>query len=204
MTEYGWGSLPALIVCPLPGRYISAVQHLRSLFIPVHHRHQLFVCEPFLSSAGCLLPHSARPLLAANAVCAMLSLQALLNPEPANGRAVCLRQPASVVVSNSTPDATTASRGAMDAHLTVRRRASRSTTPLPKSKTQGPVRFPPFEVVDEAANQHIARYQISSFGQIQQCCEHIPYNSTKKDFYEKTGRESIEGMVTRTTLWATS
>ncbi|POR39629.1 Transcriptional repressor XBP1 [Tolypocladium paradoxum] len=122
----------------------------------------------------------------------MLPLQSLLNPAPSNGRAPCLRQPASVVVSNSTPDATTASRGAMDAHLALRRRASRSATPLPKSKTQGPVRFPPFEVVDEATIQHITRYQISSFGQIQQCCEHIPYNSTKKDFYEKTGRESIE------------
>ncbi|KND92879.1 Transcriptional repressor XBP1, partial [Tolypocladium ophioglossoides CBS 100239] len=155
---------------------------------PVRHRHQPFVCELSLSSVGCLLPRSGRPLLAANAVCAMLPLQSLLNPAPA----ACLRQPASIVVSNSTPNTTTASGGAMDAHLSFRRRPSRSATPLPKSKTQGPVRFPPFEVVDEAAIQHIARYQISSFGQIQQCCEHIPYNSTKKDFYEKTGRESIE------------
>ncbi|GJN80876.1 hypothetical protein PLIIFM63780_004406 [Purpureocillium lilacinum] len=41
----------------------------------------------------------------------------------------------------------------------------------------------------------IAKYQIDVFGRIQQCCEHIPYNSTKKDFFEKTGRESIEAFT---------
>ncbi|KAJ6444453.1 APSES transcription factor Xbp1 [Purpureocillium lavendulum] len=71
-------------------------------------------------------------------------------------------------------------------------RSSRNTPSLPRFKTQGPVRYPPFEDVNDAAAQEIAKYQIGAFGHIQQCCEHIPYNSAKKDFFEKTGRESIE------------
>ncbi|ODA76302.1 hypothetical protein RJ55_08147 [Drechmeria coniospora] len=68
----------------------------------------------------------------------------------------------------------------------------RSTPALPPSRTQGPVMFPAFQAIDEEAAREVARYRILSFGQIHQFCEHIPYNSSKKDFYEKTGRESIE------------
>ena len=57
------------------------------------------------------------------------------------------------------------------------------------------MRYPPFEDVNDAAAREVAKYQIDVFGRIQQCCEHIPYNSTKKDFFEKTGRESIEGKM---------
>lgn len=63
-----------------------------------------------------------------------------------------------------------------------------------KSKAKGSVNFPPFENLDEAALREINVYQIYPFGKIQEYCRHIPYNSGKKDFYEKTGRESFEGM----------
>ncbi|KAM4056783.1 hypothetical protein HRG_003648 [Hirsutella rhossiliensis] len=95
-------------------------------------------------------------------------------------------------MSASALDRTAAARGRMDARQTLGRPVLRSAASLLKSRTQGPVRFPPFEDVGAHIMQEIVAYQISSFGQIQQCSEHIPYNSTKKNFYEKTGRESIE------------
>lgn len=64
---------------------------------------------------------------------------------------------------------------------------------LVKSKAKGTVNFPPFENLDDASMREINRYQIFPFGNIEEYCRHIPYNSGKKDFYEKTGRESFEG-----------
>lgn len=64
---------------------------------------------------------------------------------------------------------------------------------MTKSKLRGPIRYPPFEDVDEDALAEIRRFQISPFGTIQQSSLHIPYNSGKKDFTVKTGRESFEG-----------
>lgn len=62
-----------------------------------------------------------------------------------------------------------------------------------KIKAKGSVNFPPFEALDETSMREIKRYQIYPFGDITDYCRHIPYNSGKKDFYDKTGRESFEG-----------
>jgi hypothetical protein len=43
--------------------------------------------------------------------------------------------------------------------------------------------------------REISRYNVSPFGSIQHNCRHIPYNSGKKDFFDKTGRESFEGRL---------
>ncbi|KAF4513566.1 hypothetical protein G6O67_000821 [Ophiocordyceps sinensis] len=80
----------------------------------------------------------------------------------------------------------------MDVRQVLKRPVARSAASPLRSRTQGPVRFPPFEDVSTQVMQEIATYQISPFGQIQLCSEHIPYNSAKKNFYAKTGRESIE------------
>ncbi|KAK7743029.1 hypothetical protein SLS63_000598 [Diaporthe eres] len=61
-----------------------------------------------------------------------------------------------------------------------------------KSKAKGIVNFPPFENLDEGSLREVKRYQVYPYGKIQEYCRHIPYNSGKKDFYEKTGRESFE------------
>jgi hypothetical protein len=64
---------------------------------------------------------------------------------------------------------------------------------MAKSKLRGQVRFPPFENLNEVALQEIQRFRVTPFGHIQETCLHIPYNSGKKDFFGKTGRESFEG-----------
>ena len=62
-----------------------------------------------------------------------------------------------------------------------------------KCKTKGIINFPPFEALDEAALREVRRFQVHPFGSIQDTCRRIPYNSGKKDFYSKTGREFFEG-----------
>ncbi|KAF3360116.1 hypothetical protein VdG1_01806 [Verticillium dahliae VDG1] len=61
-----------------------------------------------------------------------------------------------------------------------------------KSKPRGPINYWPYQDVDDVARRAVEKFQVTPFGQIHNCCAHIPYNSGKKDFYEKTGRESFE------------
>ena len=50
-------------------------------------------------------------------------------------------------------------------------------------------------MLDEPALREVQRFQVRPFGSIQQTCERIPYNSGKKDFFSKTGREGFEGWL---------
>ena len=62
-----------------------------------------------------------------------------------------------------------------------------------KGKVQGEVRYPPCEVQDERAAAEHRKFRIYPMGQISQYHRHIPYNSDKKSFLEKTGRGAFEG-----------
>lgn len=62
-----------------------------------------------------------------------------------------------------------------------------------KAKPKGIINFRPFEQLDESSMREVQKYQVFPLGSIQEYCRHIPYNSGKKDFFEKTGRESFEG-----------
>ena len=65
-----------------------------------------------------------------------------------------------------------------------------------KGKIKGAVRYPPFENLDEEAMSEVQKFQVFPLGEIQEYCRHIPYNSEKKSFLDKTGRESFEGKMT--------
>ncbi|KAL2266990.1 hypothetical protein VTJ83DRAFT_4267 [Remersonia thermophila] len=54
------------------------------------------------------------------------------------------------------------------------------------------VRYPPFENLDEATLREVRRFRVHPLGAIQHTSERIPYNSGKKDFSSKTGREGFE------------
>jgi hypothetical protein len=69
----------------------------------------------------------------------------------------------------------------------------KESTLIAKSKPRGEVKFCPFEKLDDLSLQKIREFRIKPFGRIQENCAHIPYNSGKKDFFDKTGRESFEG-----------
>ncbi|EKD17802.1 APSES transcription factor Xbp1 [Drepanopeziza brunnea f. sp. 'multigermtubi' MB_m1] len=61
-----------------------------------------------------------------------------------------------------------------------------------KGKIKGDVRFAPFERLDEDVLREVQRFHVYPLGDIQEYARHIPYNSEKKSFLEKTGRESFE------------
>ncbi|KAJ3489951.1 hypothetical protein NLG97_g5888 [Lecanicillium saksenae] len=65
--------------------------------------------------------------------------------------------------------------------------------PSKPNRQRGPVNYMPFEEgLSPELIRRISLFKVRPFGQIRQSCEHIPYNSSKKDFFEKTGRESID------------
>lgn len=71
--------------------------------------------------------------------------------------------------------------------------ATRESESLPKSKPKGDINYPPFENIDEESKRKVVHFQVHPFGNITSSFSHIPYNSGKKDFSQKTGRERLEG-----------
>ncbi|KAL5316955.1 hypothetical protein ACEPPN_016007 [Leptodophora sp. 'Broadleaf-Isolate-01'] len=61
-----------------------------------------------------------------------------------------------------------------------------------KGKIKGELNFPAFECLDEGVLEELRKFQIFPLGTIQEHARHIPYNSERKSFLEKTGRESFE------------
>ncbi|KAI0203790.1 hypothetical protein F4808DRAFT_476187 [Astrocystis sublimbata] len=61
-----------------------------------------------------------------------------------------------------------------------------------KSKPKGSINFQPYEDLDDISLHQVRRFQVYPLGKICEFSRHIPYNSGKKDFFEKTGRESFE------------
>ena len=64
-----------------------------------------------------------------------------------------------------------------------------------RSRPKGDVNYLPHERLDEASLRLVRRFEVFPLGRIKEYCRHIPYNSGKKDFYVKTGRESFEGKL---------
>ena len=67
-----------------------------------------------------------------------------------------------------------------------------------KHKVQGPIRFRPKEdEYDLETVRKLLEYQVYPLGAVAKYHRHIPYNSGKKQFYEKTGRAAFEGKQRR-------
>jgi hypothetical protein len=124
----------------------------------------------------------------------MLSLKGLLNPAPAGDNDSPFPRPSLALEFPSIPNFEEASNQSGSRFMMVSDRSGpKDANNMAKSKLRGPVKFHPFERLDEIALQEIRRFRVKPFGNIQDSSLHIPYNSGKKDFYEKTGRESFEG-----------
>lgn len=123
----------------------------------------------------------------------MLSIKALLNPksperhEEQHNQTLDYSNPSPLTIpceagpssSNRTPPS--------DSNLRQLSNINKQLRP------QGTINYPPFENLDEQALRSITPFCIQSLGRIGSVGEHIPYHSTKKDFFAKTGRGSIEG-----------
>ena len=58
---------------------------------------------------------------------------------------------------------------------------------------RGECRYPPHEYQDETLAAYHEKFEVFPIGEIAEYPRHIPYNSEKKLFMEKTGRECFEG-----------
>uniref|UniRef100_L2FDI5 Apses transcription factor xbp1 n=1 Tax=Colletotrichum fructicola (strain Nara gc5) TaxID=1213859 RepID=L2FDI5_COLFN len=80
----------------------------------------------------------------------------------------------------------------LDCPVIPKLKMSKDPVPMSKYKPRGVIKYYPFESFDELSRREVMRFRVTPFGRIQESCAHIPYNSGKKDFFEKTGRESFE------------
>lgn len=122
----------------------------------------------------------------------MLSLASLLNPVKPEAQGMIL--PTSPSPSFHTSSSTRGSPQPLSDFMVKKQKMTKDGAIFSKGKIKGEINFPPFQNLDQGAMAKIEKYRIYPMGRIEQYCRHIPYNSEKKSFLEKTGRESFEGM----------
>lgn len=125
----------------------------------------------------------------------MLSVASLLNPAPPGPSAH--RLPPSPAPSASPAASFTEESSFFGRAMMPKHKMAKDAAVFTKGKPKGVVNFRPFERLDENSSRAVREYQVFPLGKIQEYCRHIPYNSGKKDFFEKTGRESFEGRQAR-------
>lgn len=80
-----------------------------------------------------------------------------------------------------------------------RQRPAKDAAIFTKGRPRGQVRFPPYEAgEDSVLNAQYRKYQIHPMGKISDYHRHIPYNSEKKSFLNRTGRDCFEGNLIST------
>jgi hypothetical protein len=148
----------------------------------------LFVFYPSLPTSCSRSDEYARHLH--HILTAMVSVAELLNPEPPR---------APLPTSRPAPVSPIPRTAALRDQASLARRSIETLgimdnikTP-PPYKAKGTIHFSPFETLDEASLREVRKFQVHPLGSIRETCERIPYNSGKKDFFSKTGREGFEG-----------
>ncbi|GAD92941.1 APSES transcription factor Xbp1, putative [Paecilomyces variotii No. 5] len=112
----------------------------------------------------------------------MASIESLLNPLPELNR-----------IQLPSPSLTSCTRGNPSPTPRAKKQKVAKDAPIfTRGKTRGVVRYPPCEEQDEVLAEEHRRFEIHPMGHIAEYPRHIPYNSEKKSFQEKTGRESFE------------
>ncbi|KAI8954087.1 hypothetical protein F4801DRAFT_45797 [Xylaria longipes] len=120
----------------------------------------------------------------------MISLSSLLNPAPP-GPSIGNRFPPSPESSSPT-DSYVEDSVFPDRPTMPKQKMPKDAAVFTKSKPKGAINFQPYEDLDEVSLRLVRRFQVYPLGKIREYSRHIPYNSGKKDFFEKTGRESFE------------
>lgn len=116
----------------------------------------------------------------------MASIASLLNPEP--GQPEAFQQLPSPCSSRSTRGEYSTSPARQK-----KQKVSKDAAVFTRGKIRGELRYPPCEFQDKELARAHNELQIHPMGHIQEFPRHIPYNSEKKSFLEKTSRESFEG-----------
>ncbi|KAK4160765.1 hypothetical protein QBC43DRAFT_110818 [Cladorrhinum sp. PSN259] len=130
----------------------------------------------------------------------MLSLASILNPEEPSRASSSQSPPRSIssshfssrpVVEGSSPAAAAARPSSNNANTTLAT-VEHPSRGYPRSRPRGGANFEPFENLDSDSLMEVRRFDVFPFGRIMDTARRIPYNSSKKDFYQKTGRESFD------------
>ncbi|KAI1766251.1 hypothetical protein GGR53DRAFT_528923 [Hypoxylon sp. FL1150] len=119
----------------------------------------------------------------------MLSLSSLLNPDP-SGPPINRFPPSPA--SSSSPTTSIPDESGLPEPTMPKQKIPKSAALLPAGRPKGAINFLPHERLDEASQRLVRKFRVHRLGIIQHHARHIPYNSGKKDFFEKTGRESFE------------
>lgn len=118
----------------------------------------------------------------------MVSVASLLNPvAPLSGDYLQLLSPASTAYTSRFSSPTL--------HHTKKMKMSKDAAIFAKGKIKGETRYPPCEIRSNELLAQYRKFQVfpENPQHIVEYPRHIPYNSEKKSFLEKTGRESFEG-----------
>ncbi|EFR00480.1 hypothetical protein MGYG_03482 [Nannizzia gypsea CBS 118893] len=113
----------------------------------------------------------------------MASIASLLNPEQDS-----TNKNQKVLV----PDSSGGGRGCQSSPPAKKQKVSKDAAVFTRGRIRGSLKYPPCEWQDEKLAEAHKLFEIHPMGHITDFPRHIPYNSEKKSFLEKTGRESFE------------
>ncbi|OJJ49063.1 hypothetical protein ASPZODRAFT_13801 [Penicilliopsis zonata CBS 506.65] len=109
----------------------------------------------------------------------MASIESLLNPLPESSFPFAVPAPSKRVFTPLKP-------------RPKKPKVAKDAPIFTRGTVRGDLRYPPCEERDEELAQMHREFQIHPMGEIASFPRHIPYNSEKKSFQERTGRESFE------------
>lgn len=96
----------------------------------------------------------------------------------------------------STPSSPTSSLGTSDMSSPRKKpKLTKDAAIFTPGPIRGECRFPPDDYQDAELAKHHRHFNVIPFGEIADYPRHIPYNSEKKLFWERTNRECLEGML---------
>ena len=75
-----------------------------------------------------------------------------------------------------------------------RQKMSKAAAAFIKALPKGEINYPPHQDCDEQTTAAYEEFEVQPIGQIRDYPKRIPYNSEKKTFQRKTGRDGFEGM----------
>ena len=70
---------------------------------------------------------------------------------------------------------------------------SKAAATFVKAEPKGEINYPPYEGQDETIAAAYEEFDVKPVGQISEYPKRIPYNSEKKTFQQRTGRDGFEG-----------
>ncbi|KAL9098750.1 MAG: hypothetical protein Q9163_005643 [Psora crenata] len=111
----------------------------------------------------------------------MVSVASLLNPLPPSFGRLCDSSTPTPSIQSPTPSSSS-----------KRPRMSKPTAIFVKADPKGKINYRPCEIQDDTIRAEHVKFQVEPIGHISEYPRHIPYNSQKKSFQQKTGRDAFE------------